>query len=472
MIGLGGRWSTTVGVVLLIGLLMVSTAVSVIGTTAGGQPAARVGPASVLATAGGHEPSYAGVQSTQVHPFFRTCSPQCNISIAPSGLPGGSTYTVGVSNQPPVQTSNATASFALANGTYSYIIAGPAGYRAANGSATGNFTVSGANMTLAIDFVGGTTYPLSFHEAGLRPGSAWSVLLAASLRLSSVSGTANLRNLTPGNYTYSLDPILGYIAALTVGGHSIPSSGVLGIASAGVVIHVRFTAITYAITFVEQGLPPGAHWRVQIKSFVISHCPPNCNATRVVQSQSSNSTSVTFHLANASSGALVYVAKGPHGFVVPGPANGTPLVIAGSDRVINLTFVQLVGTAIFNETGLTPGTTWTVSLNGTVFGWTNLTRSSNVSSISFSGVPLGHYTAVPGPSVGFHPPHSHPFNLLKPNQTITWNFYFRTCGSNCDAPVEGFESLGSVGVGLPATSSPPTAIPTMAGSIAYRARLS
>ena len=469
MIRLGRRWSATVGVVLLIGLLMAST-VSVIGTTAHGQPAARVGPSSYLATAVGHDSSGGGVRSTAVHPFFRTCSPQCNISIAPSGLPGGSTYTVGVSNQPPVQTSNATATFTLANGTYSYLIAGPAGYRASNGSATGNFTVSGANMTLAIHFVRGTTYPLSFHEAGLRPGSAWSVLLASSLRLSSVSGTANLRNLTPGNYTYSLDPIPGYLAALTAGGHSIPSSGVLGIESAGVVIHVRFTAVTYAITFVEHGLPPGDHWRVQIKSFVISHCPPNCNATRVVQSQSSNSTSVTFHLANASSGALVYVAKGPRGFVVPGPANGTPLVIAGSDRVINLTFVQLVGTAIFNETGLPSGTTWTVSLNGTVFGWTNLTRSSNVSSIVFSAVPLGHYTAIPGPTVGFHPPHSHPFNLVKSNQTITWNFYFRTCGSNCDAPVEGFESIGSVGVGLPATSGPPNAVPTMAGSVAYRAR--
>jgi hypothetical protein len=114
------------------------------------------------------------------------------------------------------------------------------------------------------------------------------------------------------------------------------------------------TVNLYAVAFSESGLPPGTHW----------------SATLEGVSESSNSSAITFDVTNGSYG---YSIGSVSGFL--NTPSSSSISVNGANVSVYITFSRLYSVT-FMETGLIPGTVWSVSLG-------NQTGSSNDSSIEF-----------------------------------------------------------------------------------------
>ncbi|MHB1901978.1 MAG: ice-binding family protein, partial [Cuniculiplasma sp.] len=118
----------------------------------------------------------------------------------------------------------------------------------------------------------------------------------------------------------------------------------------------------YNVTFNETGLSPGTSWSATFNGTTLS---------------STNST-ISFMAVN---GTYPYNITSISGYTVS-PSSGN-ISVVGKNVTQNITFtpIKVVSkyTVTFNETGLSPGTSWSATFNGT-------TLSSTTSSISFMAV--------------------------------------------------------------------------------------
>ena len=141
-------------------------------------------------------------------------------------------------------------------------------------------------------------------------------------------------------------------------------------------------AVTYSkvvrVTFSDTGLPQGTNWSVTLSASV----------SAVVLATPSVSTS-SIRWSDGNSTVIFYVSNGSYSFAVRSdagfgatPSNGT-LSVQSTPLVVPLAFDR-VFTLAFSETGLAPGTNWSVTLNGVAsdvvlarpLGNTSLTRWS------------------------------------------------------------------------------------------------
>ncbi|MCI4368737.1 MAG: hypothetical protein L3K09_04160 [Thermoplasmata archaeon] len=136
-------------------------------------------------------------------------------SFIESGLPGGTSWSVDLGGSV-VGSTSATVSFGEPNGSYGYLIGSVSGY-SVNGSSSGNLTVNGANVSVAVTFQAsmGGLYPLTFRSSGLPSGTNWSVTITAEAtglsidsassvtRWSDGASTVGFR-VSPGSYGYTL----------------------------------------------------------------------------------------------------------------------------------------------------------------------------------------------------------------------------------------------------------------------------
>ena len=125
---------------------------------------------------------------------------------------------------------------------------------------------------------------------------------------------------------------------------------------------------TFPVTFVENGLPPGGSWGIALSD-----------------GQSANSTGleVEFNLAN---GSYNFTSRTNGTGYIGSPLNGT-IQVAGAPVQQYVVFFEFSYIALFPETGLPPGTLWTVNVTG---------ESSFVSTASSLSVtePNGSYSFV------------------------------------------------------------------------------
>lgn len=126
-----------------------------------------------------------------------------------TGLASGSGYTLHMGNVN--YTLSGTHSFMLSNGSYSYGVTVPAGYRLS--ATSGSFTVNGSGLTVNLAFtkIPAQKYSVTFYQSGLTGNYTWSILTggntttshSSSITLSLSSGLHNFTVKAPSGFTYS-----------------------------------------------------------------------------------------------------------------------------------------------------------------------------------------------------------------------------------------------------------------------------
>jgi hypothetical protein len=252
------------------------------------------------------------------------------------------------------------------NGSYSYAVGSVPGFHASPTS--GFVSVAGAPVTLNITFtvnpVG--TFPLSFNETGLTPGTTWMVNLTIA-HGSSVGSTIVFLK-TNGTYRYTVGDVSGYTSS--------PSSGSATVAGTLTFVNITFAPILYPVNFSELGLPAGTNWSVELGDTL----------------QSSLTPTLEFEEAN---GSVPFAAESVPGFHAV-PLNGT-VNISGAAASVSVVFTAVNYTVAFTETGLPSGTNWSVKLGShTVRGdGTGLSRSEPNGTIAFSLGSVIGFQAIP-----------------------------------------------------------------------------
>ncbi len=180
---------------------------------------------------------------------------QFTVSLVETGLPSETLWyanLTGTSTSVYGSTYNGTVAFSVVNGSYTFSVTHVWGYVAS--PITGPVTVDGSNVTVDIVFAPAPTFPITFTETGLAPGTLWSV----ELFLPS-DGTSLLNSTTDsivfsepnGSYEYTVLTVLGYTGT--------PVYGYPEMDGAALAYTITFSQLFY-VTFDETGLPSGYDW--------------------------------------------------------------------------------------------------------------------------------------------------------------------------------------------------------------------
>ncbi len=233
--------------------------------------------------------------------------------------------------------------------------------------ASGGRDLSGAPGTSAPSGTAATSnFAVSFVESGLPNGTWWSAALGG--RTKTTPGDSTITFSEPnGTYRYNVTSA-GYIAT--------PASGEVTVAGASVSLAVAFAnqSALFPVVFRESGLAPGTPWGVALNG----------------SAQRSSNPSITFE---ARSGTYPYSIDGVPGYTTE--YRGT-VSVAGAGVSRNVTFAVVQYSLSFVETGLPPGTNWSVTV-------ANATLTSTGSMIQLS-VANGTYPYLIGPIGGYSTP--------------------------------------------------------------------
>ena len=285
-------------------------------------------------------------------------------NFVPSGLYKWATFNVTVNGF--VQTAqDASMAFYQANGTYTFDISAIPTHFSLQSAATGKIYVNGTTLTSTVKFLA-ENFTLNFTETSLPQYSNWTVTING-VSHSSITPYI-LVNLPDGSYTYTVTPPTGFQAT--------PDSGSVVVSNSSVFTHIAFAPInaaTYEVTFFETGLPAGASWSVTFNG----------------ATESSITNTIAFTELN---GTYTFSVSGPSGYTVS-PSTGA-LVVFGKPVIQDVAFsVPNTFTVTFQESGLSAGTAWSVTLNGHI-------ETSTTNTISFSGI-NGSYSYVINNVSGF-----------------------------------------------------------------------
>lgn len=202
---------------------------------------------------------------------------------------------------------------------------------------------------------------VTFEETGLPNRTPWGVALG---NLSErTSGTSVTFVEGDGSYRFAFDPVPGY---------ATNASGNVTVA-AGVDVHrfVRFHPIEYDVRFVEQGLPSGTSWTIQLGASV-------------------NTTASTVNEFEMPNGSYRYQVGFLPGYTTNWSGSVT---VNGSGVRVAIHFEFQEFPVTFVETGLPVPTNWSVTVGTQV-------RSSTSSSIGFA-FPNGTYAFTLAPVPGY-----------------------------------------------------------------------
>jgi len=292
---------------------------------------------------------------------FSSVVPTYTVTFTESGLPSGYWY-VNITGQPssgPIPSSQASYSVSLPNGSYSYTVStGNKEYKPS--SYTGSFTVNGTNLNVAIKFT--QAYTITFTESGLPSGTMWYVNLSNG---QSYSGTGTTITFSEPNGTYSYT-----IATVNKIYAPSPYSGSFTVNGSNVNIGITFTLVTYTVTFIENGLPSGTTWYVNLSNG---------------QSYSGTGTTITFNEPNGTYSNTIatvnknYATNQPSGI----------FTVNGGNVNIAITFSPVTYTVTFIQNGLPSGTSWSITFNGITLSSTNPTITFNEPNGSYSYIISG-----------------------------------------------------------------------------------
>ncbi|MGC8662857.1 MAG: thermopsin family protease [Thermoplasmata archaeon] len=231
--------------------------------------------------------------------------------------------------------------FSLPNGTYEFFVSKVNGYT--SNIQSGYIYINNSSVIQEIDY-SPVLVRVIFTETGFQ-GTAWSVEI-----------NGQLYTTTFNNLTLSLPYGTYYYKVITPGYLSTPSSGSFTLNGTQVTIGISFTQAKYQVTFIETGLPSETSWKINF----------NGNTYAI------SNTSVSFLMPNGT--YPYYIISTPGYNVTPESGN---VVVNGVILTEDFTFIPLNYTIKFVESGLPPGSIWSVSLNG-------VTKSSSSTTIVFT----------------------------------------------------------------------------------------
>lgn len=301
-----------------------------------------------------------GMGSIDAHNFVTDLGGrEYNVSFVESGMNAANNWSVTVEGHI-YNSTGAFVNMSLINGTYFFQVP-VVGYNVSDPVA-GNFTVNGANVTIALQFRHG--YQVTFNQYTLPVGREW-VFMGWNYTESSMSSSLTLY-FPNGTYSYAVRPAdpnyYGSNGTFTVNGSAFSTTVVF--------IHGIFN-----ITFVQSGLPTGQKWSIS-------------NGT--VVKESSNS-SITF----TSYGGEFTFDILPAGAYI---ANHTRITLdtAGQNRTVYLNFSY--GYFItFAATGVASGDSWTL-----LIGEYNITSSNSTHVVEVQNGTHNFNAYYPGGSIATH----------------------------------------------------------------------
>lgn len=211
------------------------------------------------------------------------------------------------------------------------------------------------------------TYAVTFSETGLPTGTSWSVTLASSTLSSTTSSIAFTES--NGSYSFTVSAT-GYAAS--------PASGSVVVAGAAVAKSIGFVA-GFTVTFSESGLASSTSWSVTLSGTTLS----------------STTDSIVFTEAN---GTYPYTVGSVSGYSAS-PASGS-VTVSGAAQTVPVTFTSVAPgsyTVTFSESGLSSGTSWSVTLNASTVASTgaSIVFSETNGAYPYTVVPVSGYTANP-----------------------------------------------------------------------------
>ena len=266
---------------------------------------------------------------------------QSLVTFKETGLPQGTEWWVNLSNYN-YSSLNSSISFYEYNGNYSYRIS-TSDHIYYSIPSSGSFTVTGKHLSISINF-NELTYKTNFIENGLPDEISWNLTLNGKTYL--LKNNSYSFQLTNGTYNYMVEtsdkiykPSV-YSSQITVNGKPLE-------------IAITFHEVKYNLTFTETGLKSEMIWNLVFnnKSYTLLN------------------TSYVFHLEN---GTYAYWATSTDYRNISGY-----VTINGANKFLGISFILQGYSVTFTETGLSSGTSWSVTLNGT-------TESSTASTIIFS----------------------------------------------------------------------------------------
>jgi hypothetical protein len=405
-----------------------------------------------------------------------------SVTFSESGLQSGLTWKVTVDSVPQSRvTDGGTDSFTwsnLANGTYSYSIAGIAGWEQSTLKYSGSVVVNGASVNEPTLLYSQAQYTLTFSESGLPAGRGWWVVVGG-FNKSAISPDAITFSEINGSYSYSVVPIGGWSANTYNGSVQIQGSGAT--------VDITWTQVTYAAWFNESGLPQDYEWGVTFDGILYSSpstsiaLPSVPNGTYpfsikavpdyrssvqsgnlTVDGRSASVTvifalvvyAVTFYAGglpnnalwsvdldganvsarvplgisfNLGNGTYNYTVSSMPGYV-PYPPGGN-VTVEGKARNITITYSQFGYNFTFTETGLRLPVYWAVTVDGKHEG-------SNTSQITFPELANGSYSFVAGSVLGYSVSPTAGNFLISANSTKTLNINF----TSFQFPIEFYAS--------------------------------
>ncbi len=182
-------------------------------------------------------------------------------------------------------------------------------------------------------------YSVNVTESGLPAGTEWSAMVAG------VDHSSNTQYISfyefNGTYNYSVQSAGNYTAS--------PSSGTLSVNGPGATLNVTFAIqvvynATYQVTLVENGLPAGTSWYVNLSNG--QNITVSASASTVVQEQN---------------GTYGYIASSSNTSWTCPPGN---FVVNGSAMTVQLYFATNEYTVTMTENGLPAGTVWYFNVTG------------------------------------------------------------------------------------------------------------
>ncbi|MGA8276555.1 MAG: YncE family protein [Thermoplasmata archaeon] len=303
------------------------------------------------------------------------------VTFIETGLPATTPWTVTFNGTLGTSNTN-TIGYSVLDGSYTYTVGAVAGYVV---NVTGGpLTVNGAAVDVYLQFTsnGVPTYTVTFDETGLPSSStSWKVTLEGT-PLSSTTTTIQFVE-TDGMYSFTVGEVTGYTAT--------PATGTITVNGVSQTKDIVFTSVstsppTYPITFTETGLLSGTSWSVTLAGSLLPSSTTTIATTDPNGSYSFSVTSVAGYTATPVSGTVVITgAAQTVSITFAASSSGTPppsspsgfLGLSGSEGyillglllaaiVIALLFLLLgrrsTYPVVFTETGLSPGTRWSVRL--------------------------------------------------------------------------------------------------------------
>jgi len=252
------------------------------------------------------------------------------LTFTETGLPSGAPWQVdvtGAAGSSENLFSRTTVPVQVYNGPARYTIFGPKRYQV-TGSVppTAAVEIAGADVVKQVLFVHGPTRSVTFHETGLPKGVSWCV--AFGLVDCTYTSKLAFANVTPYQYPYALLPIPGFTFEVASGGHryATPPEAVVNVTTASVTVTVKFTPVTYNLTFAETGLPSGKGWTVRISWTYYGKVEK--------LSRHSTGSSVVFEVPN---GTVSYTVEPVKGYV--GNSSGS-VTVNGAPATVPSEFVR------------------------------------------------------------------------------------------------------------------------------------